>query len=58
VEWWDGKNWQPVKPQAQCGVEKDRYNELVFDPVKTNRLRLLVKLRPGFSAGILEWKVN
>ena len=58
VEWWDGENWQPVKPQAECGVEKDRYNELVFNPVKTTRLRLLVKLRPGFSAGILEWKIE
>lgn len=58
VEWWDGRTWQPVTPSAQCGVEKDRYNVLSFNPVTTSKLRLVVKLQPEFSAGILEWKVK
>jgi len=58
VEWWDGENWQPVRPDPLCGVEKDRYNVLRFDPMTTTQLRLMVQLREGFSAGILEWRVK
>jgi hypothetical protein len=39
-------------------VELDRYNEVAFAPVTTTELRIVAKLRPDMSAGILEWRVE
>ncbi|NMC19525.1 MAG: hypothetical protein GYA33_03810, partial [Thermogutta sp.] len=47
-----------VAPSAAVGIEKDRFNRLEFDPVETPQVRLYVKLREGFSGGILEWRVE
>lgn len=61
-EWWilyrEGESWIPVKTNAPFGVEKDRYNHVGFETVPTDAIRLGVKLRPGFSTGIYEWKVE
>jgi len=58
VQHWDGHSWQDVAPDCGCGVARDQFNVLQFNPVKTTRLRLLVQLQPEFSAGILEWRVK
>jgi len=58
VLWHDGKTWRPVEAESAGGVEKDRYNVVKFKPVRTRRLRLDVQLRPGWSGGILEWRVR
>lgn len=58
VQWWDGGDWRDVAPNAAIGVEKDRFNRLEFEPVETTRVRLYVKLRHGYSGGILEWRVE
>jgi hypothetical protein len=39
-------------------VEKDKFNSVRFKPVETKALRLEVKLQQGFSAGILEWRID
>jgi hypothetical protein len=39
-------------------LEKDKFNNVKFDPVQTSSLRLEVQLQPDFSGGILEWQVN
>jgi hypothetical protein len=31
---------------------------MTFNPVNTSALRLEVDLQPGFSGGILEWRVK
>ncbi len=49
--------WRPVEALDDYTVEKDRYNVVRFKPVRTDALRIEVQLRPGFSGGILEWKV-
>ena len=54
----EGGRWRPVKGKGAFGVEKDRFNEVAFEPVKTRSMRLEVKLQPGFSGGILEWRVE
>jgi hypothetical protein len=33
------------------------FTSVRFAPVKTTKLRLVVQLKPGKSAGILEWRV-
>lgn len=55
--YWDGGQWQPVDAREGFGTERDRYNTVRFAEVNTTRLRIEAQLRPGFSAGILEWKV-
>lgn len=58
VEWWDGSQWRPVKAKTPYGVERDAFNRVVFEPVTTTRIRLVVKLQDQFSAGILECQVE
>ena len=50
-------SWVPVETTGVFGVEKDRYNEVVFGRVETDALRIEAQLREGVSAGILEWRV-
>ena len=57
--------WRPAKDAAwrDAGVagpcEKDRFCAVDFPtPVKAQAIRLAVKLRKGFSAGILEYRVK
>lgn len=37
---------------------KDRYNTAFFSKQKVSSVRLMVRLRPKFSGGILEWKLR
>jgi DUF1680 family protein len=58
--WLDGKEWKPVKlaEKSAYGVARDKFNAVRFTPFKTRELRLEVKLRPGFSGGVLKWLVG
>jgi hypothetical protein len=50
--------WKPVSSAGLYGTEIDRFNRVTFDPVETRSLRLEVDLQPGWSGGILEWRVE
>ncbi len=50
--------FKPVSKPHGYGVKADKFNEVRFDAVKTDALRIEVQLRPGFSAGVLEWRLN
>ncbi|HUS92228.1 MAG TPA: discoidin domain-containing protein, partial [Phycisphaerae bacterium] len=54
----DGEAWKPVAARGEYGTAIDRYNEVAFEPVQTDAIRIEVQLQPGFSGGILEWKVS
>ncbi len=54
----DGKHWKPVTGAGAFGTEKDKFNAVKFDRVKTDALRIEVKLRDGFSGGVLEWEAR
>ncbi|HEY5908971.1 MAG TPA: beta-L-arabinofuranosidase domain-containing protein [Verrucomicrobiae bacterium] len=54
----DGERWNPVAEAGEYGTTADAYNRVTFKPVRTSGLRLEVQLQPGFSGGILEWKVG
>lgn len=56
--WWDGKGWQSVAGAGEYGVRKDQVNRVTFQTVETTRLRLEAELRPGFSGGLLRWRVG
>jgi hypothetical protein len=48
----DGSVWKPVKNREAYGVEKDRFNSVSFEPVKTSAVRLEVEPRPiSYRAG-------
>jgi DUF1680 family protein len=53
-----GDEWKEVSSAGGYGAEKDRYNKVAFDSVETTGLRIEVQLKPGFSGGILEWRVD
>ena len=53
-----GEEWKPVENVSPYEVEKDRYCNITFKPVKTSALRLEVQFVPEFSAGLYEWKVD
>ncbi len=54
----DGNDWKPVARTTDYGTKLDALNRVAFDAVQTTGLRIEVKLKDGFSAGILEWKVE
>jgi hypothetical protein len=52
------KQWVPVSEAGGYGVERDRFNAATFAPVQTDAIRLEVQLRPGFSGGVLRWRLK
>jgi len=54
----DCGKWKPVPKAGPCGVARDKYNTVTFDPVETDALRIEVQLDRDVSSGILEWKVT
>jgi DUF1680 family protein len=57
--WLDGKEWKPVKltGTTSYGTALNQFNRVAFAPITTRELRVEVKLKPGFSGGILKWTV-
>jgi DUF1680 family protein len=58
--WLDGNEWKPVRltDGSTYGTALDQFNKVSFGPVTTRELKLEVKLKAGFSGGILEWQVK
>jgi len=56
--WLDGEQWKPVKALAPYGRELNRYNQVIFETVTTRGIKLEAVLQEGFSAGILEWRLD
>jgi len=54
----DGEDWKPVEALDAYSATRDKYNVVRFKPVTTTALRLEVKLKEGWSAGIEQWKVK
>ena len=55
--WRDGDQWRPVEGAGAYGVERDKLNLVTFQPVTARAIRIEVQLQPGFSGGILEWRL-
>lgn len=58
LQYREGEKWIDVADADGYGVKPDRFNRAAFTPVVTGEMRMQVKLRPGFSGGILEWRVE
>ncbi len=51
-------DWLEVKNHSAYELKLNQYNKVSFDPVKTKAIRISTKIQKGYSAGILEWKLN
>ncbi len=52
-------SWEPVRAlRKRVRHEVDVANAVEFEPIETTALRIEAKLRPGLSAGILQWQVS
>lgn len=47
-----------VRAHGPYGVKEDCYNRVEFNPVETDAIEIEAVLQEGFSAGILEWRVE
>ncbi|HEV7923941.1 MAG TPA: beta-L-arabinofuranosidase domain-containing protein [Verrucomicrobiae bacterium] len=54
----DGADWKEVAEPSTTPVTADKWNTLSFQPVETPALRIEAQLKPGYSAGLLRWKVK
>jgi hypothetical protein len=54
----NGNIWEPVKAKTRYKISKDEWNTLSFKPVVTQSVKIKVKLKKDFSAGIYEWVVE
>jgi uncharacterized protein len=54
----EGGAWRPVPGASAYRNELDRFNRVIFDALETKALRIEVQLQPGWSGGILEWRVE
>jgi len=50
--------WRPVWSPDKYPVEKDRYNKIVFETVRTKSIRLEMQSRDGWAGGVHEWKIQ
>lgn len=53
-----GDAWKPIENAEDFGVKKDTYNRVSFKPVTTTGLRIEAKLQPGYSGGVLQWRLE
>jgi len=53
----DGEDWKPVEGASEFSAKLDTFNRVNFPPVEASGLRIEAQLKPGFSSGILEWKI-
>ncbi len=54
----NGNIWEPVTPLSRNKISKNEWNTLSFKPVVTQSVKIKVKLKKDFSAGIYEWIVE
>jgi DUF1680 family protein len=54
----EGEKWRPVYTPGTYEIAKDRFNEVIFETVRTKSLRLEIQSQDGWAGGIHEWKVR
>ena len=53
-----GDTWKPVAAKTPYKITKDEWDILTFKPVRTNGVRIRVKLNKDFASGIHEWIIE
>ena len=57
IEYLDGDTWKPVQAEGAYPIEADSWCQIMFAPVKTTSLRLVVQMKENTTSAIQEWKV-
>ncbi len=58
VSYLAGDDWKTVSAKSPCATTADGLNTVEFEPIETQAIRLNVKLRDGFSGGVVEMKAE
>lgn len=58
IQYLSGNQWKSVKAKLAYNVTKNGYDSVMFEPVRTSAVRLMVKLNREFSSGVYEWIVE
>jgi DUF1680 family protein len=58
LEYLENGEWKPVKITGKYTITKDGWDEVQFEPVTTNAIKMKVMLNEKFSSGIHEWEVK
>ena len=58
IQYLDNGAWKPVEAAGGFPVALNRWCAVEFKPVTTTSVRILLKLQPGWAAGIHEWTVE
>lgn len=51
-------DWRSVYTEDEYGTEKDSFNRVIFETVKTDAIRLEITSQPDFAGGIHEWRIK
>lgn len=54
----DGREWTPVSVKDTYGIEKDTFNTVNFEPVRTRSIRLEMVSQDRFAGGIHELRIK
>lgn len=54
----DGDKWREVYTVNKYGVEKDKYNSVIFETVRTKSLKIEIHSQTDFAGGIHELKIK
>ena len=57
VEYLDGTVWKAVDATSPYEIKGDRWCDTSFKPVTTTALRLVLKVKDGWAAGVRQWQV-
>jgi hypothetical protein len=55
LEYLDGETWKPIA--ANYSIALDTWSRIQFPTLKTTAIRMKLQLKPGWAAGIHEWRV-
>ena len=58
ILFWENDNWKEIQTLNNYEINKDVFNEIMFKPIETVKMRLEVNLQPGVSSGVHEWRFN
>lgn len=50
--------WEPVTARSRYRISRNEWNSVSFKPVVTQSVKIKVKLKRDFSAGIYEWVIE
>jgi DUF1680 family protein len=60
IRYQDSKDnkWNRVYTEGKYGIEKDKYNKVIFETIRTKSLKLEIQSQPDFAGGIHEIKIK